>query len=42
MKFGSFIEYGMRDIFLKKSYTRCCEKNIPTSSFFIVFQVDGY
>ena len=29
MKFGQLIEYNMRNIFLKKSYTRCGGETIP-------------
>ena len=29
MKFGQLIEYGMRNISLKKSYTKCGEETIP-------------
>ena len=30
MKFGQLIEYNMRNIFLEKSYTKCCGETIPT------------
>ena len=29
MKFGQLIDYNMRKIFLKKSYTKCGGKTIP-------------
>ena len=29
MKFGQLIEYNMRDIFVKKAYTKCARKTIP-------------
>ena len=28
-KFGWLIEYNMRNIFLGKSYTKCCGESIP-------------
>ena len=28
MKFGQLIEYNMRNIFVKKSYTKCAEETI--------------
>ena len=30
MKFGQLIEYNMRNIFVKKSYTKCAGETIPT------------
>ena len=33
MKFGQFIEYNMRNIFLEKSLRKCCGETI-TRSFF--------
>ena len=29
MKFGQLIEYNMRKIFTKKSYTKCAGETIP-------------
>ena len=29
MKFGQFIEYNMRNIFLEQSYTQCDGETIP-------------
>ena len=29
MKFGQLIEFNMKNIFLKKSYTECCGETIP-------------
>ena len=29
MKFGQLIEYNMRNIFVKKSYTKCVGETIP-------------
>ena len=29
MKFGQYIEYTMRNIFVEKSYTKCAKENIP-------------
>ena len=29
MKFGQLIEYNMGNIFLEKSYTKCCGETIP-------------
>ena len=29
MKFGQLIEYNMRNIFVKKSYTKCAGETIP-------------
>ena len=29
MKFGKLIEYNMRKIFVKKSYTKCARETIP-------------
>ena len=29
MKFGQLIEYNMRNIFLKKSFTKCSGETIP-------------
>ena len=29
MKFGKFIEFSMRDIFLEKLYTKCGVETIP-------------
>ena len=29
MKFGQLIEYDMRNIFLEKSFTKCCGETIP-------------
>ena len=29
MKFGQLIEYNIRNIFLEKSYTRCCVTLVP-------------
>ena len=31
MKFGQLIEYNMRNVFLKKSYTKCGGETIPRS-----------
>ena len=31
MKFGQLIEYNMRNIFVKKSYTKCGREIIPRS-----------
>ena len=28
-KFGQLIEYDIRDIFLEKSYSKCCGESIP-------------
>ena len=33
MKFGQFIEYNMRNIFLEKSYSKCVEETIPRHLF---------
>ena len=33
MKFGQLIEYNLRNIFLKKSYTKCSGEIIPTLFF---------
>ena len=33
MKFGQLIEYNMRNIFLKKLYTKCGGETIPRSLF---------
>ena len=30
MKFGQLIEYNMRSIFVKKSYSKCDGETIPT------------
>ena len=29
MKFGQFIEYNMKNIFVEKSYTKCDGETIP-------------
>ena len=29
MKFGQLIDYNMRNIFLEKSYSKCCEEASP-------------
>ena len=29
MELGQLIEYNMRNIFLEKSYTKCCKETIP-------------
>ena len=29
MKFGQLIEYGMKNIFLEKSYTKCGKESFP-------------
>ena len=29
MKFGQFIEYNMKNIFVEKSYTKCTGETIP-------------
>ena len=29
MKLGQLIEYGMKNIFVKKSYTKCSGETIP-------------
>ena len=50
MKLGQLIEYNMTNIFLEKSYTKCCGETIlrPVSKksklqfVFIVCQVAGY
>ena len=33
MKFGQLIEYNLKNIFLEKSYTKCCEETIPRPFF---------
>ena len=29
MKFGQFVEYNMKNIFVKKSYRKCAGETIP-------------
>ena len=29
MKFGQLVEYNMKNIFVKKSYTKCAGETIP-------------
>ena len=38
MKLGQLIEHNMRNIFLKKAYTRCKEKPVPDLFFFFLNQ----
>ena len=30
MKFGQLVEYGMTNIIVEKSYTKCAGENIPS------------